>query len=84
MPNLSKLLDEKVLKILTVLYANKGKFFHLTQLAQASSVPAATTLRMLKPLVDSGIIEVSSVGKIKIYRYYDNFENNTFMKVLEQ
>jgi len=82
MAGLSDLIDKKVVKLLTVLYNNKGKFYHITQLSDESQVPAATTLRLIPSLVSSNMITVSNVGKLKIYSYNDSEQNNDFMKVL--
>jgi len=82
MVGLSDLVDKKIVKLLTVLYTNKKKFYHITQLSQESQVPAATTLRLIGALVSSNIVTVSNVGKLKIYSYNDSEQNNDFMKVL--
>lgn len=80
---LNALFDEKILKLLNVISKNKSKLYHVTQLAQESNVPAATTLRLVKILVKSSIIKVSDVGKLKIYSYNDTEQNNSFLKVLK-
>jgi len=84
MSKLSQLIDEKIVKLLTVLYKNKSKLYHITQLATESQVPPATTLRLIKVLLKANIIKVSNVGKLKIYSYNNTDENNNLMKVLKQ
>jgi len=83
MPKLSNLIDEKIVRILTVLHKNKSKLYHITQLAQEAQVPPATTLRLMKIILKSDIVKVSNVGKLKIYSYNNSEENNSLMKVLK-
>jgi DNA-binding IclR family transcriptional regulator len=82
MSALNQIVDDKILRILTVLYHNKEKFYHLTQLAKESNVPAATTLRLLSRLADSGLLLVAYVGKLKIYKFSDTENNNKIMELL--
>lgn len=84
MPVLNQLLDEKIVKLLLVLYKNKSKLYHLTQLAQEAKVSSATTLRLMKLLTKSGTASIVRVGKLKIYKYNDTEKNNRIMRLLEQ
>lgn len=81
---LNNLLDEKIVKILLVLYKNKNQFFHITQLSEHSKVPTATTFRLLKQLVSSGVVSISNVGKFKIYKYNATEQNNAIMGLLDK
>jgi DNA-binding MarR family transcriptional regulator len=84
MSDISNLLDPKILKLLTVLYTNKSKLYHITQLASESKVSSATTIRLIDSLIKSNFVSVSVVGKLRIYSYNETEQNNTFMKVLNQ
>ncbi|MCB9359445.1 hypothetical protein H6503_05930 [Candidatus Woesearchaeota archaeon] len=83
MSDLGKLLDPKLQKLLRVLYANKSNLYHITKLAKEADVPAATTLRLIKTLLDAGIIKAHPVGKLKIYQYYYSEENEKLMGLLK-
>lgn len=83
MTDLSRLFDEKVLKLMQVLYLNKDKLYHLTQLASESKVSSATTLRLMSQLIDSDYVKISTVGKLKIYSYNDSYKNNQLMRVIQ-
>jgi Fe2+ or Zn2+ uptake regulation protein len=81
---LNTLLDEKITKILLVLYRDKNQFYHITNLSAAANVPAATTFRLLKILTKSGAVSMSKVGKFKIYKYNETEQNNNLMGLLEK
>lgn len=83
MTELHKLLDPKIVKLLRVFYANKTELYHLTHLAKEAGIPSATALRLIKQLIDSNIIKVVPVGKIKIYSYNKNDHNEHFMELLQ-
>jgi len=84
MTGLSQLFDKKVMKLMQVLYLNKDKLYHLTQLASDSKVSSATTLRLVPQLIKSDFVKVSKVGKLKIYSYNDSYKNNQLMRVIEK
>ena len=62
------LIDGKTLKILDLLLENKEKYFHLSEISQSSKVPAGSTFRIVNQLVSLGIVDVTMLGKMKIYR----------------
>jgi predicted transcriptional regulator len=84
MSSLNHLLDPKIMKLLSILYTNKNKLYHITQLAYEAKVSSATTIRLINQLIKSKIVSVSLVGKLRIYSYNDTEQNNIFMKVLNQ
>jgi DNA-binding IclR family transcriptional regulator len=83
MGSINHLIDEKLLKILSVLYTNKENFYHLTQLASESKVPAATTFRLIQRLAESQLIIIARVGKLKIYRFNTNEQNEKIMQMIQ-
>ena len=66
------LVDPKIVKILKLLVANKGKHYHLQKIASDSKVPIASTFRIMSQLVSFNVVEVSVIGKMKIYKIADN------------
>jgi len=69
-----KLLDIKLIQILDLLLKNKEKYFHLSEISDASKTSLASTFRTVNRLVSLRIIEVSIMGKMKIYRIASNDE----------
>lgn len=69
---LVELIEPKIRKILQVLLKNRGKLYHLHQISTESKVSPATTFRLVKKLVALGFIDVTPVGKLKIYHIADN------------
>ena len=65
---LTQLLDSKLKNILDVFLQNKGQLFHLKKLSEESKVPLATTFRLVSKLVGSGFLDITLVGKIKLYK----------------
>lgn len=72
------LIEAKRARILHALRA--GTLFHLHQLAGAARVPGATTLRIVRKLVELGYVEIVRVGKLKLYRLAGN-ESTQEMKL---
>ena len=62
------LIDRKTLKILDLLLKNKEKYFHLSEISQSSKIPVASTFRIINRLASLGIVDVTMLGKMKIYR----------------
>jgi len=78
-----KLLDKKLIRILDLLLKNKEKYFHLSEISNASNTSLATTFRTINRLVSFGIIEVTVLGKMKIYRIASNNEAKELEEVLD-
>ena len=62
------LVDRKTLKILDLLLKNKEKHFHLSEISGSSKVPVGSTFRIVNQLASLGIVDVTMLGKMKIYR----------------
>ena len=63
----SQLVDQKIIKILTVLLNSSQEHFHIQKLATKSKVPLSSTHRIVNKLVKIEIIEVIKINKFKIY-----------------
>jgi len=75
-----QLIDKKILKILELLLKNKQKYSHLSKISEKSNIPLASTFRIINQLSSLGIVEVTLIGKMKIYRIASNEQT----KELEQ
>jgi len=79
---LIKLIDEKTNKILEVL-VNNPRAFYLKELSDKSTVPIATTYRILQKLEKLKIIQVMKISKFKLYTFSSNkdteFLSNLFL-----
>lgn len=64
---LGQLLDPKVKSVLDS-FLQKDELFHLKKISEESNVPLATTFRIILRLVKSGFLDVTTVGKLKLYK----------------
>jgi DNA-binding IclR family transcriptional regulator len=72
MSTLSGLVDEKTLRILEMFFRNPKEFYHLSKVSLDSDVPLATTFRIVNHLADAGILDITTVSKLKLYRLADS------------
>lgn len=79
---LSGLIDPKIEKILKVFLQNKEQFFHLKKISAQSKVPLTTTFSITKKLACLGIISVSKIGKLKLYKIAENKKTSFLEAVL--
>ena len=76
------LVEEKTLKILELLFKNKQKYFHLSEISYQSKISLASTFRIIQNLVSIGILDVILVGKMKIYVKVDYVPVNADVGVM--
>jgi sugar-specific transcriptional regulator TrmB len=62
------LIDKKTLSILDLLLSKKKKFFHLSEISSLSKIPVASTFRIMNRLSSVKIVDITMLGKMKIYR----------------
>lgn len=74
------LIEKKTLTILDLLIKNKQKQFHLSEISNQSKIPLASTFRIINRLASLKIVDVTVIGKFKIYKISENKET----KQLEQ
>ena len=65
---LAGLLDEKLIKIISLFMKYPDKQFSLSEVSQKSGVTTATTFRILNKLVKQNLIGATIIGKSRIYR----------------
>jgi DNA-binding IclR family transcriptional regulator len=63
-----KLVDAKLLAILTTLLDNPDEHFHLQELSRRSSVSLSTTFRLVQDLAHARVMTITTIGKLKVYR----------------
>jgi hypothetical protein len=62
------LIDEKLLRIARLFLDHEEGLFHLQKISTSARVPLGTTFRLIKQLVDAGLVEIVPVGKVKLYK----------------
>ena len=77
------LIDRKTLNILDLLLKNQTKYSHLSEISKHSKIPLASTFRIVNQLVSLGIIDVTVIGKMKIYRIAATAETRELGKMLD-
>lgn len=63
-----QLFDKKLLSILRIFLDNPDKQYYLRELAKTTKVPPATTLRILRRLKRSEILDEIRIKKFKLYQ----------------
>ena len=63
-----ELVDPKIICLIKVLLSYPEEHFHIQKLAQRAKVPLSSTHRLVNRLVKLGIIEITTIGKFKIYK----------------
>jgi len=69
---LEELFDNKVIRILKTLLMDSRKQYYLQELANRSSVPIATTSRILAKLEKAQAVQVDKISRFKLYRMAEN------------
>jgi len=64
----SKLVDPKIVAVLSILNNAPDEYFHLHKLSSQAKVSLASIFRIVNRLVKLKLIECITVGKFKIYR----------------
>lgn len=65
---LSGLLDDKLIKVISLFMKYPGKKFYLSEVSKLSGVNTATTFRILKKLVAEELIIMDVIGKVRVYQ----------------
>jgi len=80
----SGIVDEKIRRILNVFINNKEELFHLYKLSKISKVPISSSFRLVRKLVDSGVINIIKIGKFKVYKLADNKKTSVLIRFWEK
>jgi len=65
---LSGLLDNKLIKVISLFMKYPSKKFYLSEVSKLSGVNTATTFRILKKLVAEDLITMDVIGKVRVYQ----------------
>ena len=65
---LAGLLDDKLIKVISLFMKHPGKKFYLSEVSKLSGVNTATTFRILKKLVGEDLISMDIIGKVRVYQ----------------
>lgn len=65
---LAGLLDDKLIKVISLFMKYPGKKFYLSEISKLSGVNTATTFRILKKLAAQDLISVDVIGKVRVYQ----------------
>jgi hypothetical protein len=65
---LSGLLDDKLIKVISLFMKHPGKKFYLSEVSKLSGVNTATTFRILKKLVSEELVIMDVIGKVRVYQ----------------
>jgi DNA-binding IclR family transcriptional regulator len=76
------LIDDKVLKVLKIFTKEPDQFFHINKVAEASSVPLATTFRIINSLVQNKLLTIQKISKFKIYSLAKNKKTKKLRRLL--
>lgn len=76
------LIDRKMHSVISVFLKFPEEYFHINKVAERSSVPVATTFRIINQLNDLGIIEATNISKFRIYRLADNKKTKKLRRLL--
>ena len=79
---LKGLIDDKLLKVLSVFIKEPNEYFHINKVSQLSKVSLATTFRIINQLTDNKIIEYKQIGKFKIYRLCKNNKTKKLRRII--
>lgn len=85
MPSLDGLIglvEPKTLAILSTLFQNPHKLFHLNSLAQTSQVPLTSTFRIIKKLVQNQFVQETKIGKLSVYQLAQNQKITQLKKLI--
>ena len=77
----SGIVDEKIRKILDIFIKNKGELFHLKKISRLSNVPLSSSFRLVKNLVNYGLINIVKVGEFKLYKLAENKKTNLIQSI---
>ena len=66
--SLQQVIDKKLLRIIRLFLNKNNQLFHLQKISAESKIPIGTTFRLIKKLTACGLVDIVSVGKIKLYK----------------
>jgi|TARA_B100001971_G_C18217072_1_gene554590 DNA-binding IscR family transcriptional regulator len=80
---LEGLIDPKVKNIVDIFLNSQDELFHLKKISKTAKVPLTTTLAITKKLVKLSIIDITLIGKFKLYKLARNKKTDALSKLLK-
>ena len=62
------LIDPKLLRIVKLFLEKPNELYHLQKISSEAKVPLGSTFRLIKQIQATGLIEIITVGKTKLYK----------------
>ncbi|MCK5450122.1 winged helix-turn-helix transcriptional regulator [Candidatus Pacearchaeota archaeon] len=81
---LTGLLDEKIIKIISLFMKDPNKKLYLSEIARLSNVNTATTFRILNKLVKERLVYATVIGKVRIYQLSRGERVDSLTKLLKK
>jgi hypothetical protein len=78
------LFDEKIISVLNVFLDNQNERFSLSQISSLAKVNITTTLRIIDRLIRQELIELTVIGKSKVYRFKRNEKTLALNNILKK
>lgn len=69
---LAGLLDDKLIRVISLFMKHPRKKFYLSEVARLSGVNTATTFRIMKKLVKENLVSMDVIGKVRVYQLGQN------------
>ncbi len=61
-------IDKKLLKLIRLFLKRDEELFSLNVISHETKVPIGSVFRLMKKIVDSGLVDIILVGKTKLYK----------------
>lgn len=81
---MSGLLDDKLIKVISLFFKYPDKRFYLSEVSRLSGVNNTTTFRILNKLIEEDFIKVMVLGKVRTYRLSKSEKVNSLSKLLKK
>lgn len=81
---LAGLLDDKLIKVISLFMKYPYKKFYLSEVSKLSGVNTATTFRILKKLIVEDLISMDVFGKVRVYQLGKNERVSGLAKMLKK
>jgi hypothetical protein len=79
---LKGLVDMRRISLYLFFLKDQEKVFSLTELSEKAKIPVASTMRIMRDILENSLVEVVMVGKIKLYKCANNQKVMELQKVL--
>ena len=81
---LAGLLDDKLIRVITLFTKHPDKRFYLSEIARMSDVNTATTFRIMSKIVAQDLVKATVIGKARTYQLSKNEKANNLSGMLRR